>query len=76
MSVVVLWTFFFLRGWQTPGYTIGDSGIMPVTVVFAASALAMVVVSLLTKAPEVKILRKFFAAPSEIGRSETSTSPI
>ena len=76
VSVVVLWTFFFLRGWQTPGYTIGDSGIMPVTVVFAASAFAMVIVSLITKPPEVNILRKFFATPSRIEPSGTNTRTI
>jgi SSS family solute:Na+ symporter len=76
VSVVVLWTFFFLRGWQTPGYTIGDSGIMPVTVVFATSAFAMVIVSLMTKPPEVNILRKFFATPSRIEPSGTNTRTI
>ena len=73
LSVVVLWTFFFLRGWQTPGYTIGDSGIMPVAIVFAASAIAMVIVSLMTKPPEGDTLRKFFPTPSQAESSGASS---
>ena len=68
VSVVVLWTFFFLRGWQTPGYTVGGTGIMPVAVVFGASAVAMVIVSLMTKPPEGDTLRKFFAKSSQDAR--------
>ena len=63
-SVVVLWMFFFIRGWQTPGYTVGSTGIMPVTVVFAASAVALVIVSLITKPPNSSILSKFFLTHS------------
>jgi SSS family solute:Na+ symporter len=76
VSVVVLWTFFFLRGWQTPGYTLGGTGIMPVAVVFAASAIAMFIVSLMTKPPEGNILRKFFATHSRIESSGTNTRAI
>ncbi len=60
-SVIILWTYFFVQGWQTPGYTVGGSGIMPVAVILAVSIAAMVFVSLLTKPPERAIIQKFFA---------------
>ena len=60
-SVIILWTYFFIQGWQTPGYTIGGTGIMPVAVILAVSTSAMVFVSLLTKPPELAIIQRFFA---------------
>lgn len=52
LTVVALWIYFFARGWSVPGYTVGNSGIMPVAVILLASAAAMVVVSLATRPPE------------------------
>ena len=60
VSVVVLWSYFFTLGWQTPGYTVGGTGIMPVAVILAASAVAMVVVSLLTRPPSSQAIERFF----------------
>jgi len=60
-SVIILWTYFFIQGWQTPGYTVGGTGIMPVAVILAVSTSAMVFVSLLTKPPELAIIQRFFA---------------
>lgn len=60
ISVVVLWIFFVVRGWQSPNYTIADTGIMPVAVIFLVSSAAMVVGSLLTRPPEQATLDKFF----------------
>lgn len=60
ISVVVLWIFFVVRGWQSPNYTIADTGVMPVAVIFLVSAAAMVVGSLLTQPPERATLDKFF----------------
>lgn len=59
-SVVVLWIYFFSKGWQNPGYTIGDIGIMPVGVMLVVSAAAMVVGSLLTRPPEDDVIHRFF----------------
>lgn len=50
--------------WPPLGHSIGGFGIMPVTVVFTASDLIMVIVSLMAKPTEVNILRESFAAPS------------
>jgi SSS family solute:Na+ symporter len=60
-SVAVLWTYFFTRGWQTPGYTLGD-GIMPVAVILAVSAAAMVVGSLATRPPDRAVVDRFIPA--------------
>ena len=60
ISVVVLWSYFFMRGWESPGYTVGDTGVMAVAIILPVSALVMVVVSLLTKPPEPSIIAKFF----------------
>ncbi len=59
-SVVILWIYFFKQGWENPGYTIAESGIMPVGVMLVVSALAMIVGSLLTKPPEDHRLKRFF----------------
>ena len=59
-SVVILWIYFFKQGWENPGYTIAESGMMPVGVMLVVSALAMVVGSLVTKPPEDGRLKRFF----------------
>ncbi|MCP4202573.1 MAG: sodium:solute symporter family protein [bacterium] len=54
-----LWICFFAQaGW--PGYTVLGIGIMPVAVILAASATAMVVGSLLSEAPPEEHLARFF----------------
>jgi len=60
ISVIVLWLYFFVRGWQTPGYTVGNTGIMPVVVILAVSAVAIIIVSLVTKPPDQVTINKFF----------------
>ena len=57
--VTVLWVWFFTLGGQIPGYTVGGTGVMPVAVLFAAAAVAMVVVSLLTQPPSKATLERF-----------------
>ena len=64
ISVVVLWIYFFIQGWQAPGYTVGGSGVMPVAVILAVSVVAMVVGSLLSKPTDPAAIQKFF--PSEV----------
>ena len=59
-SVILLWLYFFLRNWQTPGYSVGDTGIMPVTILIAVSSVTLVIVSLFTKPPSSGTLEKFF----------------
>ncbi|MFQ5606206.1 MAG: sodium:solute symporter, partial [bacterium] len=71
LSVVILWLYFFTRGWDTSGYTVGDTGIMPVAVILAVSTAAMVIVSLLTKAPKQAVVQRFFAtAADEVSKKE------
>ena len=55
-----MWSYFFMRGWESPGYTVGDTGVMAVAIILPVSALVMVVVSLLTRPPEQPIIEKFF----------------
>jgi solute:Na+ symporter, SSS family len=69
-SVVVLWIFFVIRGWESPNYTIADTGIMPVAVIFLVSAAAMIVGSLLTRPPARATLDKFFPREAQ-ARGET-----
>ena len=59
-SVVILWIYFFKQGWENPGYTIAESGVMPVGVMLVVSALAMIVGSLITKPPEDGRLKRLF----------------
>ena len=60
ISVILLWLYFFLRNWQTPGYTVGGTGIMPVAVLIVVSSCTLIVVSLFTKPPSLQTLGKFF----------------
>ncbi|MEM9408193.1 MAG: sodium:solute symporter family protein [Acidobacteriota bacterium] len=58
--VVVLWLYFFLDAGGRPDYSVGGTGVMPVVVLFAASSLAVVLGSLMTRAPETDRLERFF----------------
>ena len=58
ISVAVLWTYFFIQGTKTPGYTVG--GWMPVVPLLGASILAMIVGSLASRPPERERLARFF----------------
>ena len=65
ISVVILWCYFFFQGWRTPGYTLGDAGVMPAAVILAASAAAMIVGSLLSRPPPSQVVKRFFSAAEE-----------
>lgn len=60
ITIAFLWTYFFLEGWRDPGYTVGGTGLMPVAVIFPASALALVLGSLFSAPPGDGVLLKFF----------------
>ncbi|MDA2925328.1 sodium:solute symporter family protein, partial [Acidobacteria bacterium AH-259-L09] len=59
-SVVVLWIYFFLQAGRAEDYTIGGTGVMPVAVILAVSTAAMILFSLLSKAPDQAVIEKFF----------------
>lgn len=59
-SVILLWLYFFLRYWQTSGYTVGGTGIMPVAVIIFVSSLTLIIVSLLTKPPSSETINRYF----------------
>ena len=60
VTVACLWTYFFVLGWDTPGYTVAGIGIMPVAAILAASTVAMVVGSLLSRPPDRAVIERFF----------------
>lgn len=60
LVVVSSWTYFFIAGWGRPDYSVGGTGVMPVAVIFVLGSLALVVVSLLTRAPSAETLERFF----------------
>ena len=60
LSVIVLWTYFFFRGWQVPNYTVANTGIMPVVFILAVSTIAMIGGSLMTRPPDPDLINKFF----------------
>lgn len=60
LSVVVMWVYFFVRGWSVPDYTVAGSGVMPVAVMLLIASTVMVAVSLVTRPPERRIVEKFF----------------
>ena len=61
-SVAVLWVYFFYRGWSSPGYTVGGTGVMPVAVMLVVSAAVLAAVSLATAPPGREVLQRFFDA--------------
>ena len=61
-SVIVLWLYFFLRYWQTSGYSVGGTGIMPVAVIIFVSTLTLIIVSLLTQPPSSETIDRYFNA--------------
>jgi len=71
LSVAVLWTFFLIRSWDTPGYTVADSGVMPVVALVAASGLAMIAGSILSPPPSPELVEKFFSPFENLGDPES-----
>jgi SSS family solute:Na+ symporter len=65
VTVASLWLYYLLRGWQTPDYTVGGSGLMPVAIILLASTLAMIVGSLLGPQPEPELIERFFPTREE-----------
>lgn len=62
VTVAVLWAWFFRTGWGSHSYTIGDSGVLVVAVLLAASTAAMVIGSLLSRPPAAEHVARFFPA--------------
>jgi SSS family solute:Na+ symporter len=60
ISVALLWSYFFSRGWADAGYTVGGSGLMPVAALLLVAAVVLVAVSLATKPPGREVTDRFF----------------
>jgi len=67
LTAIGLWVAFLVRGWNDPGYTVAGSGLMPVLVILVAAAVALIVVSYLSRPPAPEHLARFFPTP-ESGR--------
>jgi SSS family solute:Na+ symporter len=74
VSVVALWTYFFIRAGSSDSYTIGKTGILPVALILTVSTLSLIVVSLFTKVPDETRLKKFF--PTRNDRSKASLAEV
>ena len=61
-TVVVLWIYFFTQGWSAGSVQVGDTDIMAVAAILAASSLAMVVGSLLSQPPSKERIDRFIAS--------------
>ena len=60
ISVIILWLYYFVSAAESEAYTLGGTGIMPVAVMLIVSTAAMILVSLLTRVPDRRVLNKFF----------------
>jgi len=60
LVIAALWIYFFVEGRTVPGYTVADSGVMPVAVLFFAGAATLVVVSLASRPPSEEVVSRFF----------------
>jgi SSS family solute:Na+ symporter len=65
-TVAALWIYFFSVGFGRPDYSVGGTGVMPVAVLFAASSLVLVVVSLFTRPPALAVVDRY--VPERGGR--------
>lgn len=69
LSVAGLWLYFFTKNIEDVG-----GGVMPVALILAVSAAAMIVVSLLTKPPAPEVLERFFPSDGKIAADHVSTA--
>ena len=72
VTVAVLFAYFFARGFGNPDYSVLGTGVMPVAVMFLASALAMMLGSFLGSPPSAETVDSFFVdldVPHESGAS-------
>jgi SSS family solute:Na+ symporter len=70
ITTVLLWFYFLIKGWNTPGYTVFESGILPVVVILTGSAIMLIVVSLLSKAPNQDCLQRYFGPRNQEARED------
>ena len=59
VTVIVLWIWFFARGFGQPDYSVGGAGVMPVAVILAGSIAAMILGSLFSKPPGPERVARF-----------------
>jgi len=64
LTATLLWVYFFFS-YEDQSQTVGSTGILPVVLILGASALAMVIGSLVTNAPDQTHLLKFFPVEGE-----------
>ena len=60
ISAMTLWIYLFISSDQSPSYTLGGTGIMPVALLLSVSSAMMIIVSLGTCAPDETVIKKFF----------------
>jgi len=70
LTVALLWSLFLVRSWSDPGYTIGGSGVMPVAIILAAAATAMMAGSWLSPEPDPHLIARFFTSPKSGSTSQ------
>ncbi len=69
LSVAALWLYFFMNNIENVG-----GGVMPVAVILAVSAAAMIIVSLITQPPPREVLEKFFPSDGKVASDEVLRS--
>ena len=73
LAVAVSWSYFFFN-YEDQNQTIGDTGLLPVVLILAVSVLAMIIGSLLTRAPDREHLLKFF--PEVVKKKEEALKRV
>ena len=59
LTVIASWVYFFVQARAEPGYSVLGTGVMPVAVMFFASAAVLIAVSLLTEPPPRAVVDGF-----------------
>lgn len=74
ITTAILWSYLFMKAWKTPGYTIGDTGIMPVAILVVASSVALIVGSLLSRPPDEERTLQYFPRSGNLFSSDESSA--
>jgi len=63
LTTATLWIYFFNKASGLPTYSVGGTGIVPALVILLASAVAMILVSLVTAPPSDTTIDRFIPRP-------------
>jgi solute:Na+ symporter, SSS family len=58
VTVFLMWTYFLLQSWSQPGYTVWDTGLMPVVFTVVGACLALFVGSIVSRPVSEEVVNR------------------